>query len=136
MTIFKKIQAEVPLRAGFALMYLYSGLDLIRNPQNWRWAVESAFENFSGPLESLKKLASDANIDSFLQVQGIVEITFAALLVSWFFPRWVLRTTALAIAVEMALILWLLGVNASSTFRDIGLLGGALALFLLSYKRR
>ena len=74
-------------------------------------------------------------IDRYLQMQGGLELVFAFIFVAWFLPKLLVRIVAIMVAAEMAVILLLVGVSGD-TFRDIGLLGGAIALFFLSHSER
>ena len=75
-------------------------------------------------------------IDAYLQFQGVVEIMFALVLLGWFLKPKLVKWVALLSTLEFAVILFLAFVpwseaNFLITFRDIGLLGGALALVSL-----
>ena len=74
-------------------------------------------------------------IDRYLQMQGWVEVVFALVFFAWFLPKLFVQIVAVLVAAEMAVILLLVGVSGD-TFRDIGLLGGAIALFFLSHSER
>ena len=69
-----------------------------------------------------------------MQVQGVGEILVALIFVIWFAPRNLVRYVAFLSALEMALILIFTGIDLI-TFRDIGLLGLSLAIFLI-YRER
>lgn len=118
---------EIPLRLGLGGMFLYSGYDLIMHPTGWYWALR--------PLPQALQTLINTGIgkDSYLMFQGAGELVIAALLLMWFLPRWTLKIAALATTIEMAAILLLVGLNLE-TFRDIGLLGASIALFMSSLK--
>lgn len=118
---------ETFLRLGLGLTYLYSGLDLVRHPASWSWAIR-------GLPVALSSLIERAGVERFLLVQGFGELLFAAILLLWFLPSKLVKWVAFLIAVEMALILWLVGLDPI-TFRDLGLLGAALALWLIYLKK-
>lgn len=123
----RQIRPELPLRLGLGLMYLYSGYSLITNPEAWISFVKVL------PL-TLLKIIDAVGIERFLMGQGIFEVALAAVFLLWFISiRWVKIAAFLAI-VEMALILWLVGVD-SITFRDMGLLGGLITLWLIYANR-
>lgn len=112
------------LRLGLGGMFLYSGFDLLRHPAGWYWAVrplpwviQNAINNWIG-------------IDQYLRAQGIVELVFALMFFAWFLPRRMVKTVSLLVSFEMATILLLVGVGGD-TFRDIGVLGAATALFFV-----
>ena len=131
MSFLKKINPEWSLRIGFGIMYLYSGSDLIRHPTAWYWAMPLWFKNL---------ITSAVNLNTYLRFQGIIEIVFAFVLLGWFFKRATVKIVALLSSLEMALILafaflpWS-EANFLITFRDIGLLGGALALLAILLKK-
>ena len=112
---------EWALRLGLGFMFCYSGLDLIQHPTAWYWAVRPLPDFFQA-------LINQIGINRYLQTQGIVELAFAFIFFAWFLPRRIVKIAALFTALEMAGILLLVGINGG-TFRDIGLLGGAIALF-------
>ncbi len=127
MKFLYKLNPEWTLRLGLGLMYVYSGLDIFRHPTAWYWALR--------PLPSSLQvfINNEIGINNFLKIQAVGELVLAALFLAWFLPRRLLRLAAFLAILEMALILWLVGVDAV-TFRDIGLLGAALALLSLSYR--
>lgn len=114
-----------PLRIGLGLMYVYSGISLIRNPFDWQGFLPvwfSAAVNRVMPLET------------YLAIQGVGELALAAVFLGWLVPFWVVRIAAGLAALEISGILLFTGVDLI-TFRDIGLLGAATALFMLSGSR-
>lgn len=117
---------EWPLRVGFALMYFYSGSDLISHPQGWYWAIPQWFAQLVSGVMPL---------DAYLKVQGVGEIVIGIALLAWFLKPAVVKWFALLAAIEMAGIVFLSGIN-SITFRDIGLLGGALALVMITWRKK
>jgi hypothetical protein len=120
MSSYKK--AEWAARLGLAAMFGYSGIDILLHPTAWHWAVRGL------PLV-LQNIIETIGLDTYLLLQGGVEALFALVFLLWVWPgltRWV----ALLAAVEMAVILLLVGVD-SITFRDFGPLGAALALFFI-----
>lgn len=127
MNFFKKFSPEWALRLGFAAMYLYSGVDIFLHPSAWTWAVPSWFIGIAAPLMP---------IEAYLKLQAIGEIVFALAFLTWFIKPRLLKYIALLAAAEMAGILLLgkTGVD-SITFRDLGLLGGLIALSLLLHKQ-
>ena len=116
--------SEWALRLGFGFLFLYSGLDLVRHPTGWYWAVRPL------PLVVQNLIDNSIGIDRYLRMQGAVELIFALVFLMWFVPRWIVKIVSLLVALEMAAILLLVGLSGD-TFRDIGLLGGALALFFI-----
>ena len=124
MNTFQKYAPEWALRLGFGCMFLYSGIDLIRHPTGWYWAVRPL------PWVIQNIINTQIGIDRYLQMQGIGELIFAVIFLAWFLPKWIVKVISLLVVIEMAAILLLVGV-IGDTFRDIGLLGGAIALFLM-----
>lgn len=126
MALLQKLSPEWVLRIGLGGMYLWSGFDIIRHPKSWYWALR--------PLpQFIQDVIGSIGIDTFLVIQGAGELLLALLLLLPFLPRRLLRWVAFLNALEMALILILVGVDAV-TFRDIGVLGGAIALWLLALR--
>lgn len=124
MDFIKKIQPEWSLRIGLGLMYLYSGYDLFFNPYHWYGFVPKWFS---------QAVTSVGPLDTYLRFQGVGELIIGILFLAWFLGRWGLRVASIAVAVEMALILLFVGVDPI-TFRDIGLLGAAFALLIISFE--
>lgn len=126
MNALKKQVPEWVLRFGFGCMFLYSGIDLIRHPMGWYWAVRPL------PWTVQSIINNQIGIDQYLRAQGAVELLFALVFFAWFLPRWMVSVVSALVALEMAAVLLLVGI-IGDTFRDIGLLGGAVALvaFLL-----
>lgn len=120
----RKLQPEWVLRLGLGAMYLYSGADLIVNPVHWYGYAPRWF------LELVHLVVST---DAYLAIQGIGELAIALLLLAWFLPRWGLRVGATLATTELFLILVLVGIDPI-TFRDLGLLGGAVALTALAFR--
>lgn len=113
---------EWPLRLGLGAMFLYSGYDILIHPTGWYWAVRGL------PL-FVQNIINTIGIDIYLILQGASEVFFALVFLLWIWPR-LTRTIALLAAIEMALILLMVGVD-SITFRDFGPLGAAAGLFFL-----
>ena len=131
MKFFSKISPEWSLRIGFGIMYLYSGSDLIRHPTAWYWALPFWFKNL---------ITSAISLNTYLRFQGIIEIVFAVILLGWFFKTAIVKIVALLSSLEMASILAFAFIpwseaNFLITFRDIGLLGGAVALLAILLKK-
>ena len=120
MSFVSRIKPEWALRIGLGLMYLYSGFDLFYNPARWRGFAPGW-------------ISRAIPVDIFLRTQGIGEIILGLLFLAWFSGRiGVLIASALS-AFEMFLILIFVGVNPI-TFRDVGLLGAAIASLSLGFK--
>ncbi len=124
MNSLQKKFPEWTLRLGFGFLFLYSGLDLLRHPTGWYWAVRPL------PAAIQNLINTSIGIDQYLRMQGIGELIFAVVFFAWFLPRRIVKIVSLLVALEMAAILLLVGVGGD-TFRDIGLLGAALALFFI-----
>ncbi|MBI4135986.1 MAG: hypothetical protein HY481_00335 [Candidatus Vogelbacteria bacterium] len=121
-----RLKPEFALRLSLAVMYIYSGYSLVTSPTSWTQFVPFGFK------EWLAKI--NFPVAAFVQVQGAVELAIAAVFLLWFLPRRLVKWLAFIAALEMALIL-IFGRIDLVTFRDIGLLGAFLALFLI-YARR
>lgn len=106
------------LRLGLAGTYLYSATHLIRGPLDWvgflpEWLI------------GLLPVAPE----TYLMIQGGAELVFVLSFVSGFGIRW----TAFLSALEMFGILAFYGIDNIS-FRDIAILGAALALFFFYFR--
>lgn len=122
LNFVKKINPEWPLRLGLGLMYVYSGFGFIRNPVDWQGFLPQWF---------LQTVTTFMPAETYLRFQGVAELVIAFLMLAWFLPRWGIRLAALAALFEFLFILVFVPIDLV-TFRDIGLLGGALSLLLLS----
>ena len=120
--LLRKIDSSIPLRLGLGFMYLYSGYDIFMHPTAWKWAVTQLPDAIEAPIKMF-------GVIEFLRIQGATEILLGLIFLAWFLPRPFVRLAALISAVEMAAILLLVGID-TVTFRDIGLVGAGLALFL------
>ncbi len=107
---------------------MYSGMDILRHPTAWFWAVRPILKWF--PVSMQTTLGQPAFMKKFLLSQGVIEIIFAFVLLAWFLPKKYAKWVAGLTTLEMAGILFLIPIDAV-TFRDFGLLGGGLALFLM-----
>ena len=75
-------------------------------------------------------------LNTYLQIQGTVEIIFALILLAWFLKPKIVRWVAILSSLEFLAILLLAlfpwsEANFLVTFRDIGLLGASVALVLV-----
>ena len=122
-----RLKPEFVLRLSLAAMYLYSGYSLLTSPKSWTQFVPFWLK------ENLAQISFP--VTAFVQVQGVVEIAIAAVLLLWFLPNKLVKWSAFLSAIEMASILFL-GQIDLVTFRDIGLLGASLAIFLIYRERR
>lgn len=120
-----KIKPEWALRLSLGLMYIYSGFDLFYYPQHWYGFV---------PLWFSRAVTQVASIEFYLRFQGIGEFVIGLLFLAWFGGIWGVRIASVAAALEMSLIILFVGIDPI-TFRDIGLLGAALALLMISFKK-
>ncbi len=114
------------LRIGLGLMYVYSGVSLIRHPYDWQGFLPPWF----GELVS-----RFLPLETYLALQGTGELVMAAIFLLPFMPLIAVRVAAIAAALEFAGILLLTGLDLI-TFRDIGLLGAAFGLFLITLPDR
>lgn len=124
MNFLQKISPEWSLRLGLGFMYLYSGYDLFYNPWHWYGFMPKWFS------QTVTQIVS---IDAYLRIQGIGEIIIGLLFLAWFFGVRGVRIAAALAVFEMALILLFVGIDPI-TFRDIGLLGAAIAILILSFQ--
>ena len=124
MNFLRKLSPIWILRIALGAMYLYSGYDLFVNPSGWIWALPLWFKNIIEPFAAL---------ESYLKIQGAAEFLTALLLLAWFTPKRLICLIALFSSLELLFILFF-SPQFSITFRDIGVLGSSLALFVLTLK--
>jgi len=128
MIISRKINPVWPLRLGLGLMYAYSGYSLIAYPTAWYWSLRAL------PQSVQAFINNQVGTGIYLTGQGIGEIIIAFLFLAWFLPNgFVKLATGLAI-LEFVLIIIFVGIDPI-TFRDIGLLGAALSLWILLVRK-
>ena len=124
--MMNRLKPELILRLSLAAMYLYSGYSLLTSPKSWTQFVPLGLKEWLGRI--------NFPVTIFVQAQGAVELLIAAVFLLWFLPRRLVKWLALIAAIEMALVL-IFGRIDLVTFRDIGLLGAFLALYLI-YARK
>lgn len=115
------------LRLGLGAMYAYSGYDLLTTPSHWQLFVPAWLVGILG--------AAGIPTETFLRLQGVVELAMVLVFLAWFLPRSVVFWAATVSAVELAAILLFFGVDLV-TFRDIGLVGASAALAAAAWPRR
>ncbi len=120
----KNKMVEWALRLGLGGMYLYSGYDIFMHPTGWTWALRPLPQFIQSTINS-----TVGNI-TYLKIQGAGEFLLGLALLMWFLPRVVGKVAGLISAIEIFLILLLVGID-SVTFRDIGVLGASLGLWFL-----
>jgi|SRR3989338_2140096 len=125
MDFLQKINPAWSLRLGLGLMYIYSGFDLFYYPYHWYGFVPQWFS---------QAVTSTVSIEIYLRLQGAGEFVMGLLFLAWFSGAWGLRIASILAVLEMTLILLFVGIDPI-TFRDIGLLGAALALLVLSWPK-
>lgn len=128
MNFINKINPQWPLRLGLGFMFLYSGSDIIRHPTAWYWALRPLIK--LAPKSLTTAVNNPAFLNKFLLFQGSAELILALVFLAWFLPKNFAKWAAAIASLEMAAILVLIPIDAI-TFRDIGLLGGSLTLYLL-----
>jgi hypothetical protein len=129
MKLLKKLaKPEIFLRLGLGSMFLYSGYSMYSNPGPWEFYVSNL------PEWALAPVTNFVTIQQFLMIQSIAEMAFGAVLILWFLPLWLTRMASILITLHLAAIIMLVGID-TTTFRDIGLLGAALALISVLYRK-
>jgi len=123
LNLLQKFTPQFFLRLGLGAMFVYSGSDILLHPTGWIWAIRGLPVAFQNAINAV-------GVVNYLRVQGAGELLLAAAFLGWFLPFWTVRSAALLAAIEMAGILLFVGVDAQ-TFRDIGLFGAAMALWIL-----
>ncbi len=119
-----RIPIEWPIRLGCGFVNLYSGYFLLTDPARYYSFVPEWLASMTNSI---------ASVDAYLRLQGAGEVVIAIILLGWFFPRVFLRVAALALVLEMTLIVLFIGVD-SVTFRNVGLLGAALSIVVSSFQ--
>ena len=126
--IHKLVKPETFLRLGLGSMFLYSGYSIYTVPVAWESYVTELPEWVLVPITHF------VTVGQFLFVHGIVEMAFGIILLLWFLPLWLTRAVSILITLELASIVLLIGIN-DTTFRDVGLVGAALALVVTLYRK-
>ena len=104
-------------------MYLYSGFGLFYYPYDWYGFLPNWFSQLVSQV---------APVEAYLRLQGAGEFLIGLLFLAWFSGVWGLRAASILATVEIAFILLFVGIDLI-TFRDIGLLGGAIAILIISF---
>lgn len=125
MKLSEKALAAWVLRIGLGFTNLYAGIFLILDPPRYYKYLPEWF---------LGALPPAISVDFFLRAQGVMELLIAFMLISWFLGKGWVRTATILYALEMSLIIVFIGVDPV-TFRNIGLLAGAVALLFLVLKK-
>ena len=126
MDFIKKLNPQWPLRLGLGLMYLYSGYGLVSQPKNWYGFLPDWLHRI---------ITSFVPLDTYLRMQGALELTVGIILLALFLRGRLIQFAALFAVLEFTFILAFVGVNLV-TFRDIGLFGAAVSLFILLYLKK
>ena len=126
MKFFENIQPAWALRIGLGFMYVYSGTSLIRQPLDWQGFLPPWFGDMVSRFLPLP---------TYLAIQGVGELAMAAAFLLPFAPLFLVRIAAVVATIEFVGILLFTGLDLV-TFRDIGLIGAAAALALLTAPRR
>lgn len=126
MNFVRKISPEVFLRLGLGLTYIYSSYNLLRHPESWIWAVPSWFLTLVNQVMA---------VENYLRLQGLAELVMAFILLGWYKNKILVSIVAAVSAAEFTLILFF-APQFFTTFRDIGLLGAALALLVMTFPRQ
>lgn len=126
VAFIEKMRPEWALRLTLGIMYVYTGVDFLRAPEHWY--------GFTPPWLSQFILTIFPSMDAYLRVQGIGELALGLAFLAWFLPLLAVRVTAFLSALEMALILLIVGIDLI-TFRDIPILGASLAVFVMTLQK-
>lgn len=121
----RAIKIEWILRISLGLMYLYSGADLIMHPKSWTWAVPWWFPKFITPFVPL---------DTYLQLQGGVEVLMALIFLILFIKGRIIFAVAIFSSFELLFIM-LFVPQFATVFRDLGAFGASVALCFLIWNR-
>ncbi len=112
------------MRLGLGLMYLYSGYGLFSDPASWLGFLPTWLADTVGAVISL---------EMYLRIQGVAEFIVGLLFLAWFGGLWGIRLASLYASLSLLFIIVFVGIDLI-TFRDIGLLGGALALAIMVWR--
>ena len=126
MNFLQNIKPMWALRLTLGIMYVYTGVDFLRTPEHWY--------GFTPPWLSQLILTIFPSMDVYLRTQGVGELVLGIAFLAWFLPLAAVRIAAFLSALEMALILLVVGIDLI-TFRDIPILGASLAVFLMSFQK-
>ena len=120
MFSLKNLDAKpvIALRLGLGFVLIYAGASILANPESWIGYVPQWVGKIAAP-------------ETFLMAHGVFELILGVLMLTGFF----LPIASLILFLDMGTILLFYGVD-DVTFRDFGLLMSALALFLLSVKKK
>lgn len=116
-SINRQLAPALCLRLGLAFVLAYAAISSLRTPSAWLYFVPHLVTSF-------------ISADLFLKLFSIFQLVLAAALVIGRFVRYAAALTALSIA---GLVVFNLG-TLLITFRDIGLVFMAVALFFLELK--
>lgn len=116
-----KLSPEKVLRLSLGAVYLYSSYGLISRPEDWYGFAPQWLSDFISKI---------IPFTAYLRIQGSIELIFAIVFLGWFFRKKTVRIFVFLAAMEMLGILLFAGVDLV-TFRDIGLLGALISLWLL-----
>ena len=114
------------LRLTLGIMYVYTGVDFLRAPEHWYGFTPAWFSQLV--------LTVSPSMDVYLRIQGVGELMLGLAFLAWFLPLFLVRITAFLSALEIALILLLVGIDLI-TFRDIPILGASFAVFLMTFQK-
>lgn len=126
MHLIQKLDPTWALRLGLGLMFLYSGSSLFYTPEQWYGFAPQWFSD---------AISSIISFNVYLRIQGIGEFLVGLLMLAWFSGTTGVRIASVLATLEMAGILLFTGVDLI-TFRDIGLLGAAIALTILVFQEK
>lgn len=109
----KFVSPQLLMRVGLASVFLYAGFAALAQPSHWIGFVPHSFTNI-------------IPADTFLKMMSLYELALGTLLLTGYYVRYAAALSALT----------LLGIISGSldafevTFRDVGLLCMAIALFM------
>lgn len=125
-TFLKNISPAWVLRIGLGATYLYSGMNLVANPELWYGFLPGWFSAL---------VIKFMEVNTYLRLQGMAEVLVGVLFLSWFLESWALRLAILYSVLGLSVILTFFGIDLI-TFRDLGLLGAAMALGVMEIKKK
>ncbi|MDO8513549.1 MAG: DoxX family membrane protein [bacterium] len=110
----------LPLKISLAFVFMWFGIDNLAHPEG--------FDNIGDVFLEKLGIKHDFNLQTFGRLQGIVEILLSIALLTGFY----LDLASLIATALLALILIVFWKASSMFVRDLGLLGSALTLLLIT----
>lgn len=115
--MIRKLKPDLVLRTGLGLVFVYAGIMSFLSPENWIGFVPQWVGNIVSP-------------ELFLSIHAGFEIILGLALITGIF----LPAASLIAFLDMFALLIFYGID-EVTFRDIGVLAAAIALYLITFEK-